>query len=88
MCRLRHTEMRDAAHIVDDRDVRGKPKVPDGLALCRIHHGAFDANTLGISPDYPVHIRADILKEKMDRCCCTGFRRWRVQRSWCVGRKC
>jgi putative restriction endonuclease len=64
VCRLRHPELLDAAHILEDRDERGKPEVPNGLSLCKIHHGAYDANILGISPDYLIHIRTDILKEK------------------------
>lgn len=64
VCRLKHTILLDAAHILPDRDERGRPEIPNGLALCKIHHGAFDALILGISPDYRVHINADVLKEK------------------------
>jgi putative restriction endonuclease len=63
MCRLRHVELLDAAHILPDRDERGNPEVPNGVALCGIHHRAYDANILGIDADYRVHIRADILLE-------------------------
>ena len=63
ICRLRHRPLLDAAHIIEDRDERGLAEVPNGLALCRIHHGAYDTNILGISPDYVVQIRQDILEE-------------------------
>lgn len=63
VCRLAHVELLDAAHILEDRDERGKPEVPNGLALCGIHHGAYDANIMGIAPDSSIHIRADILDE-------------------------
>jgi putative restriction endonuclease len=63
VCQLHHTELLDAAHILEDKDERGKPEVPNGLALCKIHHGAFDANILGIAPDLKVHIRGDLLAE-------------------------
>jgi putative restriction endonuclease len=63
VCRLHHPELLDAAHILEDRDERGKPEVPNGLALCKIHHGAYDANILGIAPDLKIHIRQDILAE-------------------------
>jgi putative restriction endonuclease len=63
VCHLHHVELLDAAHILEDRDERGKPEVPNGLALCRIHHGAYDANIMGIDPDRRIHIRADILDE-------------------------
>ncbi|MGH7561834.1 MAG: HNH endonuclease [Gemmatimonadales bacterium] len=63
VCRLRHPELLDAAHILEDRDERGKPEVPNGLALCGVHHGAYDANIMGIAPDQRIHIRKDILAE-------------------------
>jgi putative restriction endonuclease len=37
--------------------------VPNGLALCRLHHAAFDAHILGIRPDYVIEIRTDVLHE-------------------------
>jgi putative restriction endonuclease len=64
ICRLQRAELLDAAHILEDHDARGQPEVPNGLALCRIHHAAYDADILGISPDYLVHIRRDVLAEK------------------------
>lgn len=36
----------------------------NGLALCKLHHAAFDVNILGIRPDYVVEIRTDVLREK------------------------
>jgi len=63
ICRLGHSELLDAAHILPDRDERGRPEVPNGLSLCKIHHGAYDSNILGVAPDYLVHIRSDILEE-------------------------
>jgi putative restriction endonuclease len=63
ICHLRHTELLDAAHILSDRHPRGEPVVPNGLALCKIHHAAFDSNILGIRPDHVVEIRHDILDE-------------------------
>ncbi|MBK8147373.1 MAG: hypothetical protein IPK58_03965 [Acidobacteria bacterium] len=41
----------------------GEPIVSNGLALCKLHHAAFDANILGISPDLVAEIRDDILEE-------------------------
>jgi putative restriction endonuclease len=38
--------------------------VPNGLALCKIHHAAFDGNILGIRPDLVVELRRDILEEE------------------------
>jgi putative restriction endonuclease len=64
MCHLRHTELLDAAHIIGDRHDHGDPVVPNGLALCKIHHAAFDTNILGIRPDLVIEIRNDILDER------------------------
>ena len=63
MCSLRHENLLDAAHILPDRDDRGLPEVPNGLSLCRIHHGAYDVNIVGIDPDYRLHVRGDVLDE-------------------------
>ena len=63
MCSLRHTSLLDAAHILPDRDERGNPEVPNGLSLCRIHHGAYDVDILGVDPDYRIHVRRDVLEE-------------------------
>lgn len=64
ICRLQHPELLDAAHILPDSDDRGTPIVPNGLSLCKIHHAAYDQNILGVSPDFQVHIRRDILAER------------------------
>lgn len=63
VCALRHTELLDAAHIVPDSEEAGVASVRNGIALCKIHHAAFDAKILGIRPDKVVQIRADLLEE-------------------------
>lgn len=63
ICKLRHTELLDAAHILSDVHPRGTPVVQNGMALCSIHHRAFDANVIGIRPDLVVEVRRDILAE-------------------------
>ena len=63
VCALRHGELLDAAHIVGDREELGIASVRNGLALCKIHHAAFDSNILGIRPDLVVQIRPDLLTE-------------------------
>ncbi len=37
--------------------------VPNGLALCKIHHAAFDRNFLGITPSLEVRINQRLLDE-------------------------
>jgi len=63
LCRLKHPELLDAAHIIGDKEDIGDPIVQNGLSLCKIHHAAFDKNILGINPDYHIHVRNDILHE-------------------------
>lgn len=63
VCALRHGELLDAAHIVPDSDPRGIASVRNGLAMCKIHHAAFDARILGVRPDLVVQIRTDLLDE-------------------------
>jgi putative restriction endonuclease len=63
LCRLRHAELLDAAHIIPDNEPGGDPVVPNGLALCRLHHSAFDAFFIGIRPDYTVEVHQSIRDE-------------------------
>lgn len=62
ICRLKRSELVDAAHIVGDAE-GGSPIVPNGLALCRLHHAAFDRHILGIRPELKVVVRDDVLAE-------------------------
>ena len=62
LCRLRHTALLDAAHIREDSE-GGEPIVPNGVAMCAIHHRAYDNAVLGIRPDYVIEIRGDVLNE-------------------------
>lgn len=63
ICQLRKEPLLDAAHILEDRHERGLPEIPNGLALCKIHHSAYDLNILGVDPEYRVHVRDDVLRE-------------------------
>ena len=62
ICRLKHRNLLDAAHIIPDNQ-GGLPVVQNGLSLCKIHHAAFDNNIIGITPDYQIQVREDILQE-------------------------
>ncbi|MEX1113365.1 MAG: HNH endonuclease [Patescibacteria group bacterium] len=64
ICRIRHVELLDAAHILADKHPLGEPIVSNGLGLCKIHHSAYDCDILGVDPDSRVHIRGDVLQEK------------------------
>lgn len=63
ICRLQHRELLEAAHILPDSHPKGLPLVSNGLALCSLHHGAFDRQILGIRPDYVIEVRKDVLNE-------------------------
>lgn len=63
ICRLRHVELLDAAHIIPDADDEGLPVVNNGISLCKLHHAAYDRLFIGISPHYIVDVRADLLDE-------------------------
>lgn len=62
VCSLGHRRLLDAAHIRPD-SFEGEPVVSNGLALCKIHHAAFDADVLGIRPDLVVEIKQALLDE-------------------------
>lgn len=63
ICRLRHEELLEAAHILPDGHPKGEPIVPNGLALCKLHHAAFDRYLIGVTPDLEVAVRLDVLEE-------------------------
>lgn len=62
VCRLRHPELLDAAHIVPD-SAGGLPIVTNGLSMCKIHHAAFDHGIIGVRPDMVAEVRLDVLAE-------------------------
>ena len=41
--------------------LRHGERAPRGL--CKIHHAAYDANIVGVDPEYRVHVRRDVLEE-------------------------
>ncbi len=49
ICTLKERRLLDAAHIVGDVELAGKPTIRNGLSLCAIHHRAFDQNLVGVS---------------------------------------
>ena len=63
-CRLKHRELLDAAHIIPDNFPEGKPTISNGISLCKLHHSAYDTFILGVTPDYIIQVREDILEEE------------------------
>lgn len=64
LCRLRHHELLDAAHITADTLPEGEPVVSNGLSLCKLHHAAFDRHFLTVRPDYLIEVRQSVLQEE------------------------
>jgi putative restriction endonuclease len=75
-------ELLEAAHILPDGHPQGHPVVPNGVALCRLHHPAFDANILGIRPDYEIEIRLDVLEEVDGPMLKHGLQEFHHERLW------
>lgn len=65
ICRLELPTLIEAAHIIPDREEKGEPIVPNGIALCKIHHAAFDSNILGISPAARGHAPQITIKDSI-----------------------
>jgi putative restriction endonuclease len=64
VCALRGHDFVQAAHIVSDPSPEGIAAVINGLALCAIHHLAYDRNLLGIDPAGVVHIARSLRDER------------------------
>jgi len=52
----------DAAHIVPVSDPRGDDDVTNGLALCRLHHAAYDTGLIGVRSDYKIVLNSAAAK--------------------------
>lgn len=63
ICALREPLLVQAAHIVEDQSPTGIAAVQNGMALCAIHHLAYDRAVLGIDPSGVVHIAGRLLDE-------------------------
>ena len=63
LCRLGHAPLLEAAHIKPDRE-GGPAETSNGLAMCRLHHGAYDANLLGINPKGVIAIPQRVMDEE------------------------
>jgi putative restriction endonuclease len=63
-CRLKHRELLDAAHIIPDNVPEGTSTIENGISLCKLHHAAYDSFILGVTPDFVIQVREDILHEE------------------------
>jgi putative restriction endonuclease len=56
VCVLRVRPLLDAAHVVPDIDPKPVIEISEGLALCAIHHRAFDSNIIRYDSAYRIEI--------------------------------
>lgn len=63
VCTLREIDLLEAAHITRYADIGSVDAVVNGIALCAIHHLAYDRNLMGIDPGGVVHIAERLLRE-------------------------
>jgi putative restriction endonuclease len=82
VCRLKRTELLEAAHILPDSTPQGVPSVRNGVALCKLHHAAFDYNIMGITPDRVIQIRDDVLAEVDGPMLVHGLQGFHGRRLW------
>jgi putative restriction endonuclease len=61
LCRLRLQELLDVARIVPDAEGEMQNSIGNGIALCKLHHAAFNMHFLTVRPEFAVEIRQDIL---------------------------
>jgi putative restriction endonuclease len=86
LCRLRHEQLLDAAHIVPDKDLLGLPVIPNGLAMCKLHHAAFDRDFIAIRPDLVIRVRRDLLEEHDGPMLIHGLQRFHGREIWVPAR--
>ena len=83
LCKLHHEELLDAAHIIPGSEPDGEPMVPNGMALCKLHHAAFDRISLVSGPTMSWRYVVTSWRRKMARCCSTGLRACTREESCC-----
>ena len=50
--------------LIDARLSSRSSRYTNGLPLSKIHHAAFDADLIGIDPDYRVHVSGHLLEQR------------------------
>ncbi|MCE0731933.1 HNH endonuclease [Halomonas sp. G15] len=54
-------QLLEAAHIIPDIDQDSTAEVSNGISLSRLHHRAYDADLIGIDPNYRIHLNDELL---------------------------
>ncbi|SHH09466.1 HNH endonuclease [Streptoalloteichus hindustanus] len=66
VCGLHYPDLLDGAHILPDGHPDGRPVVPNGIALCKLHHAAFDRKLIGIRPDLRIEVAPWVRADRSD----------------------
>ncbi len=69
----------DAAHIIPVSDPGLTDEVTNGLALCRLHHGAYDNGLLGVRSDYGVIVNRETERRLAELRLAGGLEEFRVR---------
>ena len=80
VCKLQTRPLLQGAHIIPDAATEGIAAVRNGLALCSLHHAAYDRDILRISPDYEICIEQDWIapEDQFARTALTEFDKRRI----------
>lgn len=65
VCGLGIVSLLDAAHIIPDREDSGIASATNGMALCKNHHAAFDADLLSVDAELIVHIEPSAINSAL-----------------------
>jgi putative restriction endonuclease len=60
ICEMPYASLLDAAHIRPYGEPGGERDVKNGLALCSIHHRAYDKKLLGIDGEHRLYVRPEV----------------------------
>lgn len=69
----------DAAHIVPITHAKSTDEVTNGMALCRLHHGAYDNGLMGVQSNHRIVINPEMVNHLRDIHLATGFDRFKNQ---------
>ncbi|WP_394372553.1 HNH endonuclease [Ralstonia mannitolilytica] len=67
----------DAAHIIPVSAPGSTDEVANGVALCKLHHSAYDANLIAFDRQYKIHISKARLKDLSAANLSGGFKGFR-----------
>lgn len=59
----------------------------NGLALCKLHHAAFDRFLMTVTPDYQIEVRPDVLRQRDGPMLVYGLQRIHGQRLMVLPRR-